>query len=270
MSVATQLGSEADTEPDIAERPDEEMRGDDSDDGDIARRSEDAYTDTVADAGNGTGGGPSSGEPHGKPGHALGEPGEPDTPGTGPDQQPPGGKRGKKPDLPRSVLRSFVGAPRADDAQRDSGMLGQDTEDEGPDVNRAGVDAVLVYERERGRVPKEQRHTNPGYDVLSKSATGEDDRYIEIKSRSDSWVDAQTALSPTQHRMALEYGDRYWLYVVERATSATYEIHAIQNPIGRATHFGFDPGWMAVEEDELIAEPDDGDPSEPVASSTEP
>jgi hypothetical protein len=164
-----------------------------------------------------------------------GEQGHP--PGSG---HPGNGKRHQK----RDVLRSFVAAPDSDDDAADHDA--DDTDDEGPDINRAGVDAVLAYESEHGRFPEEMAHANPGFDILSRAADGEIDRYIEVKSRSDSWLDAQTALSPRQHRMALEKGEMYWLYVVERAALETREIHPIQDPIGRATRFGFDPGWIAV------------------------
>jgi hypothetical protein len=88
-------------------------------------------------------------------------------------------------------------------------------------------------------------HNHPGYDVRSEGPDGAV-RFIEVKSTSGAWQTSQAALSREQHRVAMELGDQYWLYVVERAGLETAEIHPIQDPIGQANHFGFDPGWRDV------------------------
>jgi hypothetical protein len=62
-----------------------------------------------------------------------------------------------------------------------------------------------------------------------------------------TWKDRPVGMTSTQFRMAQQYGDRYWLYVVEKAASATdARIVRIQNPAGRDSTFTFDQGWLRV------------------------
>ncbi|WP_314645671.1 helicase-related protein [uncultured Microbacterium sp.] len=77
-------------------------------------------------------------------------------------------------------------------------------------VERRGVDAVLAAERELGRVPEEQAHNNPGFDVLSQRG-GEPSIRIEVKARiagADTFTITRTEVltalnSAPDHRLAL-------------------------------------------------------------------
>lgn len=77
-------------------------------------------------------------------------------------------------------------------------------------VERRGVDAVLAAEVALGRVPEEQAHNNPGFDVLSRSAHGPSIR-LEVKSRiagADTFTITRTEVlmalnSAPDHRLAL-------------------------------------------------------------------
>ena len=77
-------------------------------------------------------------------------------------------------------------------------------------VERRGVDAVLAAERRLGRIPVEQAHNNPGFDVLSRRS-GEPSIRIEVKARiagSDTFTitrtEVLTALNTEHdHRLAL-------------------------------------------------------------------
>jgi SNF2 family DNA or RNA helicase len=77
-------------------------------------------------------------------------------------------------------------------------------------VERRGVDAVLAAEVALGRVPVEQAHNNPGFDVLSRGADGTGIR-IEVKARiagSDTFTITRTEIlmalnSAPDHRLAL-------------------------------------------------------------------
>jgi hypothetical protein len=109
-------------------------------------------------------------------------------------------------------------------------------------VDRAGVDRALRYERSAGREPEEMPHNNPGYDVVSR-VDGQIARYIEVKSIQGLWLDHHQGLSGPQHNFAVMQRGRFWLYVVERAGREDEEIYAIQDPVGRADIFGYDPGW---------------------------
>lgn len=146
----------------------------------------------------------------------------------------------------RPVLRSYVPAPEVrpfeatpnSDAQQDGRSA----------VDQAGILRVLDFERAAGRTPTEMPHKNPGYDVESCDGTGKVVRYIEVKSFSGKWSDTYAVLSRPQFDKALDLGDSFWLYAVERAESDSFQLHRIQNPALKANHFMFDDGWRAAAE----------------------
>jgi hypothetical protein len=115
-------------------------------------------------------------------------------------------------------------------------------------VDRAGVDLVLEHERAHGREPQEQAHENPGFDVISRDDNGRV-RYIEVKSLSSSWGTRNAAgLTRVQYETARKRGDRFWLYVVERATSDDPQVYCIQDPANQVNQYLFDDGWEALAE----------------------
>jgi len=119
-------------------------------------------------------------------------------------------------------------------------------------IDQAGVRRVLEYERSCGRLPEAQSHTNPGFDVLSKSRDGVVLRRIEIKSIGGPWTERGVLLSSTQFADAQAHPDLYWLYVVEHADDDDAAvIHRIQDPAGQVTRFGFDSGWQSLDEPEI-------------------
>lgn len=77
-------------------------------------------------------------------------------------------------------------------------------------VERRGVDAVLAAEVALGRIPEEQAHNNPGFDVLSRSSDGPSIR-IEVKARiagADTFTITRTEVlmalnSAPDHRLVL-------------------------------------------------------------------
>jgi hypothetical protein len=117
-------------------------------------------------------------------------------------------------------------------------------------VDRAGVDRVLDYERSAGREPREMPHHNPGYDIESFDQGGQKvARYIEVKATSTDWTVARPiGISDTQFEAAQRLGERYWLYVVERAEADDAEVYRICDPAEKATEFRFDPGWKKAAE----------------------
>ncbi|GCD90183.1 hypothetical protein NLS1_21890 [Nocardioides sp. LS1] len=126
-----------------------------------------------------------------------------------------------------------------------------DEASEGSSVDTAGVSLVLDYERSCGRIPEEQAHNNPGYDVLSKDADGVVLRRIEIKSIGGAWTLFGVWMSATQLDENRTHPADFWLYVVEHADDDDAVIHRIHNPAGEATKFGFDDGWQALREPEI-------------------
>ena len=53
-------------------------------------------------------------------------------------------------------------------------------------------------------------------------------------------------MSNAQFKTAQEEQHRYWLYIVENATSEEPRILKIQDPAGNARTFTFDEGWREI------------------------
>jgi hypothetical protein len=162
------------------------------------------------------------------------------TVGTTPSDTRANARRSSSSGTAEAVLRSYLPAPRDGDLE-----VNPEAAARRKATDEAGVRRALKYERESGRDPQEMPHGNPGFDITSR-LHGAVVRYIEVKSLSGPWRDASPSLSRPQHDRAMQEGDLYWLYVVENVGQPTEAIHTIQDPIGQATHFGFDPGWMDV------------------------
>ncbi|MDW8226370.1 MAG: DUF3883 domain-containing protein [Anaerolineales bacterium] len=104
------------------------------------------------------------------------------------------------------------------------GTAGQDEETIKRQVEKAGMDFVMDYERRQGREPKDVSGEFCGYDIISTSLT--ETRYIEVKSFATTGTVEMTA---HEWQMAERLGDRYWLYVVENALTEP-TLHIVQNP----------------------------------------
>jgi hypothetical protein len=91
-------------------------------------------------------------------------------------------------------------------------------------------------------------HGFPGYDVESLEEDGGVERYIEVKSMSGVWDSYGAALSRAQFRKAQELGERYWLYIVERAEHTNHKIRRIQDPARKVDQFFYDDGWVSIAE----------------------
>jgi hypothetical protein len=118
-------------------------------------------------------------------------------------------------------------------------------------VDRAGVNYVMEFERKHDRYPHEMPEKHPGYDLESKNADGEVLRFIEVKSLSGSWGSLGAGMSKPQFDKAADLGDRFWLYVVERAEQDDFKIHRIQDPARQVNQFLYDHGWQSLcEEDD--------------------
>lgn len=111
---------------------------------------------------------------------------------------------------------------------------------------------VCKFEEERGRIPDQMGQKNPGYDIISKNLKTGETRYIEVKAINGEWNKTGVGLSRTQFTNAQNFGDEYWLYVVEFALDPYPEIakvQPIQNPAMKAKYFFFDGGWRGLAED---------------------
>ncbi len=101
---------------------------------------------------------------------------------------------------------------------------------------------ILVREPQWQRTPA----GNPGFDLFQSSGDATPGRWCEVKAMTGSLHDRPVGLSHTQFDRAREHGDRYWLYVVERAGTEDARIVRIQDPAGKVRTFTFDHGWLHV------------------------
>jgi hypothetical protein len=55
-------------------------------------------------------------------------------------------------------------------------------------------------------------------------------------------------VSKTEFNKAREIGDRYWLYVVERAEHADFRVLRIHDPARKVDQYFYDDGWRGLAE----------------------
>lgn len=147
-------------------------------------------------------------------------------------------------------LISYVKQRKSDDEQdRESSEIDREYK---LSIEAASRTLVCAYERDRGRDPEEMAQTHPGYDIVSRRVGSDEiDRYIEVKGTSGEWKNRGVSISRLQFSEAQNYGDKYWLYVVEHALDESCaRIHAIQSPAMKVDSFMFDGEWRKVSIDE--------------------
>ena len=111
--------------------------------------------------------------------------------------------------------------------------------------------AVVAYEEERGRIGEQMAQTHPGYDIVSHDPLTGEDRWIEVKGVAGEWNQTGVGLSRLQFSNAQDYGESYWLYVVELALDPEHvRVHPIQNPAMQVTSFMFDGNWREAATEE--------------------
>jgi len=121
-------------------------------------------------------------------------------------------------------------------------------------VEAVARSAVCAYEKRRGRVAEQMAQTHPGYDIISRNPLTGEDRFIEVKGVNGEWGQTGVGLSRLQFSNAQDYGDRYWLYVVEFVSDPEHiRVHPIRSPATQVTSFMFDGNWR----DAVTGEPAD-------------
>ena len=113
--------------------------------------------------------------------------------------------------------------------------------------------AVCDYEKARGRLAEQMAQTHPGYDIISRNPITGEDRFIEVKGVNGIWNLTGVGLSRLQFSNAQDYGDSYWLYVVEFISDPErIKVFPIQSPATQVTTFMFDGKWRDVVADEPV------------------
>ncbi len=88
---------------------------------------------------------------------------------------------------------------------------------------------------------------NPGFDLFEVNGSGQQVRWVEVKSMTGTLENRPVGLSHTQFDYARAKGDAFWLYVVEHATDLEKaRVLRIQNPVAHARTFTFDHGWSQI------------------------
>lgn len=109
-------------------------------------------------------------------------------------------------------------------------------------VEAVAIDHILTLESDLQRTPA----GNKGYDLFGTDEDGHMNRWIEVKAMVGTLANHPVGMSKAQFEMAIEKGFRYWLYIVENATSEEPRILKIQDPAGNARTFTFDEGWREI------------------------
>lgn len=147
----------------------------------------------------------------------------------------------------RSRMLAYVaktGSRGADDSE-----YGRSSDDVSDLIDVAAIGAALKYEGKRGWTPEEQPHGNPGYDIISMSPEGAR-RLIEVKGLEGDWTERGVKLSHVQYKMAEDYPDEFWIYVVENARNLEQQrVSAIGNPFMKVEEYWFDHNWRDLSEE---------------------
>ena len=152
----------------------------------------------------------------------------------------------KKPNRRTEWMRSYVAPKTDDDGDRDT-KDSSGSQERNTAIDEAAMRAVIEFETNRQCSVERMPHFNPGYDALSTHKRSGEKRLIEVKGLEGPWTERGVKLTRTQIMNAEEYGDEFWLYVVEHALDdKNRKVYAINNPFFKASEFWFDEAWKQV------------------------
>ncbi|MEM0084261.1 MAG: DUF2208 family protein [Candidatus Methanomethylicia archaeon] len=115
------------------------------------------------------------------------------------------------------------------------------------EVEKAGMQVAMEFEKSQGREPEDVSKENLGFDIISKGRN--EIRYIEVKARADI---GSITLTPNEWSKAKRFKEQYWLYVVFNATKKP-ELIIINNPAKKLKYEGiFKPTMVLISPDELV------------------
>ena len=154
--------------------------------------------------------------------------------------------RDKKPNRRTEWMRSYV-APGTDDDENGDGKGNSESQERNAAIDEAAMRSVIEYETNRQCNVERMPHLNPGYDAVSTHKGSGEKRLIEVKGLDGHWTARGVKLTRTQIMNAKEYGEEFWLYVVEHALDdKNRRVYAIKNPFFKANEFWFDEAWKQV------------------------
>jgi len=154
-----------------------------------------------------------------------------------------GETRARKPQRETERLQSYVVTTGTDASDSPDG---ENRHERNLEIDRAGTERVMSYERSKGRHPEKMAHLNKGFDIRSEDDLG-NVRFIEVKSTVSLWGADGVGITPAQHDHARRNPDEWWLYVVEAAESeADWAIYCVNNFVERTYRYMFDDGWRVA------------------------
>lgn len=134
---------------------------------------------------------------------------------------------------------SYVGA-HPDDEESDPDGLDQAARMK---IEDQAIALIISLEPGLKRTPE----GNPGFDLFEVNGSGQQVRWVEVKSMTGTLENRPVGLSYMQFDYARAKGDAFWLYVVEHATDPDKaRVLRIQNPVAHARTFTFDHGWSQI------------------------
>jgi SNF2 family DNA or RNA helicase len=114
----------------------------------------------------------------------------------------------------------FVGIIRIEPAMKVNKAMQSDAE-----IESIGIEIVMKYELDSGRIPKDVCAENLGFDIRSEEKDGSF-RYIEVKARAET---GPVALTQNEWFKAKRFRDDYYLYAVMNVAKKP-QIFIIRNP----------------------------------------
>ena len=156
-------------------------------------------------------------------------------------------KDNKSMELDRSRLEgggqfiSYIALIPEDEADSDPDGL---TSEDRMKLEEHAIKLILSIEPQLNRT----RANNPGFDLIELGTDNKPVKWVEVKSMKQTLHDRPVGLTRTQFEHARKYGERYWVYIVEKTDTEQANILRIKNPAWKAETFTLDYGWTAVAE----------------------
>ncbi|WP_447062477.1 sacsin N-terminal ATP-binding-like domain-containing protein [Vibrio alginolyticus] len=92
---------------------------------------------------------------------------------------------------------------------------------------------------------------NPGFDIRATDTKTGETYFVEVKGMLGSWSLMGFALSSTQMEKCRDYGDNYWLIVVENVVNDP-KLYQLINPAGKIDAYCFDSNWKHIAEQVVV------------------
>jgi hypothetical protein len=264
--AAEDLGDIADDTDDHQHSSDEDSVEDLDDDDDPSPSDPDAETSdktTETEEDVGTGGSSTSRpseEPEGqaveRDGHSGSETSDNETPSSDSGQNQGSSTEGasnnrdhdehKTPNRRTEWMRSYV-TPKTEEDEDGDTKDSSGSQERNAAIDESAMRTVIEFETNRQCTVERMPHFNPGFDAISKHQETGEKRLIEVKGLDGPWTERGVKLTRTQIMNAEEYGEEFWLYVVEHALDdKNRKVYAINNPFFKASEFWFDEAWKQV------------------------